>query len=260
MKSSSRKTSVEILGVRINTYTKSQVFSIVESFIRSRKPHLIWTTNVDHLIKLTRDGKFRDIYEAANLVLADGMPLVWVSRLFGRSIPERVTGIDFLEQFAPIAAKKGYTYFFLGGNEAILNKAKAVLQNKHPNLRIFSYSPSYSKRWPKKENRAIVAAIKKARPDILFVGVGAPKQEKWIYRNWQKFHVPVAMGVGGAFEMVAGVKKRAPDWMQNAGLEWFYRFLQDPRHLWKRYFMEALQFPFLLLLDIGKRITKIRKP
>lgn len=241
--------SVKILGVRINTYTKSQVFSIVESFIRSKKPHLIWTANVDHLIKLTRDGQFRDIYEAADLVMADGMPLVWVSRLFGSSLPERVTGIGFLEEFAPIAEKRGYIYFFLGGNEATLDKAKDVLQENNPNLRIFTYAPSYSELWSKKENDAIVSAIKKADPDILFVGVGAPKQEKWIYRNLKKLNVPVAMGVGGAFEMVAGVKKRAPYWMQHIGLEWLFRLIQDPRRLWKRYAQNLVLFPYLILRE-----------
>ena len=241
------KHSVEILGVRINTYSKSEVFSSVEEFIRDRKPHLVWTCNVDHLMKLTRDGEFRDIYEASDLVLADGMPLVWVSKLFGRPIPERITGIDFLEEFAAVAEKRGYRYFFLGGSTIVLQKAKAALQKKYPKLRISTHAPSYAARWSKPENEMIISAIREARPDLLFVGVGAPKQEKWIYQNWKKLNVPVAMGVGGALEMVAGTKKRAPRWMQNVGLEWLFRFLQDPRRLLKRYFLFDIWFPFFVL-------------
>lgn len=258
MNSLHKKHSVEILGVRINTYSKSEVFSIVESFIQSDAPHLIWSVNVDPFMQLTKDGKFRDIYEAADLVLADGMPLVWISRLFGNSIPERITGIDFLEEFAPIAEKKGYSYFFVTSSEKTLTLAKQKLQEKFPRLVIHTYAPPFSPRWTKKESEAIVDAIATARPDILFVGVGAPRQEKWIYQNWRRLNVPVALGIGGALEMVAGFKKRAPRWMQNAGLEWFFRFLQDPWRLWRRYMINMIQFPCVTLLSLIQR--KARKP
>lgn len=247
---------VEILGVKINCLDMQGVIKKTEEFIAQGSPRLICTANVDHLIQLQKDSELQKVYQAASLIIPDGMPLVWVSRLLGPKITERVTGIDFLEEFAKVAAKKGYRLFFLGGTPKIMKKAARTLKKRHPRLQVATYPPPFGKKWDRVEDKKILRAIKKFKPHVLFVGVGAPRQENWIYKHWQALEVPVSIGVGAAFDFLTGAKKRTPKWMQKAGLEWLFRLFQEPRRLWRRY-LRDLKFPFLVSWQILREKSKV---
>lgn len=248
-----RNSFVTILGQRISTLTMDEALEFTALLVGSGKPALICTANVDHLMRLRSDAEFRQVYGRASLVVADGMPLVWVSFLFGKKIPERLAGVDLVDRVAALSKKRGYRLFFLGGTRSVLDEAVKKLQRKYGRLQVKTYAPPFSDHWSDKENKKIVRLINTFKPALLFVGVGAPKQEGWIYNHLDQLSVGVAMGVGGAFEFLAGTRKRAPVWMQLWGLEWLFRLLQEPRRLWRRYLVRDLQFPILILWDLIKK-------
>jgi N-acetylglucosaminyldiphosphoundecaprenol N-acetyl-beta-D-mannosaminyltransferase len=219
----------------------------------------VCTGNLDHLVMLDRDEEFRRIYEQADLVLADGMPVVWLSQITGHTkITERVAGSDLFWELAKASHEHGLRLFFLGGFEGSAELAKKAVLAKHPNAQVCGlYCPPHKTFASEEEQAKIREIICEAKPDILFVGLGAPKQEKWIYENRYQLDVPVSIGVGGTFEMAGGVVKRAPMWMQQWGVEWSYRFIQDPRRLWKRYFKDDA--PFLIKTLFRIVIARFKK-
>lgn len=182
--------------------------------------------------------------------LADGVPVVWASKLLGCPIAGRVTGLDLLPEFAKTAEEKGFTFFFLGAKDDVGAKLAEKLKEKHANLKIAGiYSPPFAEKFSEAEDSKIIEIINEAKPNVLWVSLTAPKQDYWIFRNFDRLDVNIAIGVGGAFEVTAGLIKRAPIWMQKYGLEWFYRFLQEPKRLFRRYFIEAPIFLPLVLLQ-----------
>jgi N-acetylglucosaminyldiphosphoundecaprenol N-acetyl-beta-D-mannosaminyltransferase len=208
----------------------------------------IIAANVDNVLILERDSEFRSAYENAQIVLADGMPLILASRLLGTPLKEKVSGSDLFPSLCRLAAGEGYKLFFLGGEEGVARKAADHFQKSWENLRVVGmYSPPFGFEKNDAENRRIIHLINQARPDILFVALGAPKQEKWMCRHLPELEVVLALGVGASFDFAAGTKKRAPVLWQKASLEWFWRFLQEPRRLFKRYFIDDL-FPFAFLV------------
>ena len=219
----------------------------------------VCTGNLDHLVLLDRSEEFLNIYQNADLVVADGMPIVWLSRLTGETrITERVAGSDLFWELARASHDHQTKLFFLGGYPGSAELAKEAVLKKYPKAQICGmYCPSHKNFDTEEEQRKIREAICQAKPDILFVGLGAPKQEKWIYANRDKIQVPVSIGVGGTFEMAGGVVKRAPVWMRDCGIEWSYRFIQDPRRLWKRYFRDDA--PFLVKTVYRIAINKAKK-
>lgn len=235
---------IRIFGVSIDNLTFQEVFDKINNFIRVKLAHhYIVTPNVDHIVKLQKDPEFRQIYEKASLVLADGMPLVWASRLLAVPIMEKVSGSDLLPRLCEVAAERGYRLFFLGGREGAALRTAEKLKDKYPSIQIVGIlSPPFGFENNKQENEKVIKIIKDASPDILFVGLGAPKQEKWIYKHKEEYNVPVSVGIGITFEYVSGMVKRAPVWMQKTGLEWLYRLIQEPGRLWKRYLVEDIFF------------------
>ncbi|MFA1711682.1 WecB/TagA/CpsF family glycosyltransferase [Peribacillus frigoritolerans] len=208
------------------------------------------TPNVDHIIKLQKDFEFREVYESASLILADGMPLIWASKFLKRPLKEKVSGSDLFPEICKAAAEKNLSVYFLGGLDNVAKKASETLIAKYPKLNVVGhYSPPFGFENDQLVNESVVLKIKKANPDILFVGVGAPKQEKWIFNNLNRLCVPVSLGIGASFDFIAGTKKRAPIWMQNSGLEWLYRFFQEPKRLFKRYFIDDSKFVYLLMKE-----------
>jgi N-acetylglucosaminyldiphosphoundecaprenol N-acetyl-beta-D-mannosaminyltransferase len=185
--------------------------------------------------------------------LADGVPLIWASKLLGVPIRGRVTGLDLLPAFAERAAQKNYSFFFMGAKEGVADALAESLQKKYPELRIAgTYSPPFAETFSEEENRKMIKMINQARPDVLWVSLTAPKQDYWISEHLKQLHVYVALGVGGAFEVNANLIRRAPIWMQKSGLEWLFRFLQEPRRLFWRYFVEAPVFiPLIIKQKVG---------
>jgi N-acetylglucosaminyldiphosphoundecaprenol N-acetyl-beta-D-mannosaminyltransferase len=212
---------------------------------------LVCTGNLDHLVTLQQDSEFRAAYQEADLVLADGMPIVWISRLGrGPGLKERVAGSDLFWELARESQQSGLRLFFLGGSPGSAQRAADAVQLRYPAARVCGiYCPPFETFNTKQEQERIRTLIQAARPDVLMVGLGAPKQEKWILAHRERLGVPVSIGVGGSFEMAGGVISRAPRWMQRVGLEWVHRLLQEPGRMWKRYICRDL--PLFVRLVLG---------
>lgn len=226
---------VAMLGVPFDNVRVSDALARMVSMIASRRPHYVVTPNVDFLLQAYRDVELQRILLEADLVLCDGTPLVWASRLFGNALPERVAGADLVPQLISVAAERDFRVFLLGASAGVAAEAAAKLQAQHPTLSIAGhYSPPFN-RLLEMDHDAIVQRIRQARPDILLVSFGCPKQEKWLNMHYRTLGVPVAVGVGGTLDFLAGRVKRAPRWMQRIGAEWTYRLAQEPRRLFRRY-------------------------
>ena len=231
-----------------NVTMEEAVTCIVQMAQKTERSRYVCTGNLDHLVTLEHDAEFRAIYEESDLTLADGKPVVMLSHLTGgASLRERVTGSDLFWELARASAVTGLRLFFLGGSEGAADLAKEAVLSRYPTACICgTYCPPAAAFATEAEQTRIRETVTAAGPDILLVGFGAPKQEKWISANKDLLSVPVFIGVGGSFEMASGLVRRAPVWMQEAGLEWAYRFLQEPSRLYRRYFVRDL--PFLITL------------
>lgn len=236
--------SCELAGVRVDRIMLQDALAVIENYVESRKPHQIVTVNIDFLHIAQTNTRFRSVLNSSDLSLADGAPLLWLSRLRGRPIPERVTGVDLIAKLAGLAAARGYGMFLLGSTPGVAASAAERLMESFPGLRKpESYSPPVGV-WDSEEQEAIFQRIERASPNILLVALGAPRQDIWLSDNLRRLGVSVCVGVGGSFEILAGQIPRAPQWMQHHGLEWAHRLRCEPRRLWKRYLVSDL--PFLL--------------
>lgn len=256
---------VEILGVEIDNLTRTEALERVRAMLRSRRPHQIITPAIEQIILTRRDPQFHEIVRQADLVVPDGMPVVFASRWSGAPLVERITGVDLVPDLCRLAAEESGSVFLLGGEPGVAEEAAQRLRESVPGLRIAgTYCPPYGFERNETEARKAVAAVRNARPDILFVALGCPKQEKWIHRHRNELGATVMIGVGGAFNFITGREKRAPVWLQNLGLEGIYRLFQRPRDIWKRIIINAPYF-FLLLFDLltyrlQKRLARWVRP
>lgn len=239
---------IRIAGVCIDNVEMTEALNIIETFIADKRTEHIMTPNIDHIVKLQHDVEFKAVYDSSALVLADGMPILWASRFLGTPLKEKISGSDIFPRICKLAAQNGYRLFLLGGRPGAVDKAKVVLKQWFQNIQIVgTYCPSLKFENDEVENSKIVSMICATKPDILFVGLGAPKQEKWIYKYKARYQSPVSVGIGVTFEFVAGIVSRAPIWMQKIGFEWLWRLIQEPRRLWKRYLIDDAVFFWLIL-------------
>lgn len=251
---------VTVLGIRFQRLRLSESVQLIKTYIRERRPRQVCLCNAYTLALSQRDEPYRSILNRSDLVLADGMSIVWGARWIGLQVPQRVAGPDLTVELCQEASKEGHTIFFLGSSEENLRNLKSVLLNRWPALKIVGcHSPSMCDSIGEEENRAILAEIHAARPDILFVGMSAPKQEKWIAANLTKLQVPVCIGIGAAFDFLSGRIPRAPDYLQKMGLEWLHRLGCEPRRLWKRYLLGNAIFLSLLLKELIKRRLSLKR-
>ncbi len=245
---------IAILGVPFDNVTKEEAVAAIEKMILSGQPHYLATANVDFLVQAVGDVELRRILFDAHMVLCDGTPLVWVSRLLGNRLPERVAGADLVPLLIRVAANRGYRLFLLGAVPESAERAVANLRSKHPDLVIAGYySPPFNKLL-EMDHDQIRERISKAKPDILLVSFGCPKQEKWIAMHYRSLGVPVAVGVGATIDFLAGQVRRAPVWMQRTGTEWIFRLLQEPRRLFRRYVKDLVIFSW----NIGLQWSQLR--
>lgn len=208
--------------------------------------HYVVTPNVDHVVKIEKDLEFRKIYEDADLILTDGTPLMWIAESLGCPIKEKIPGADMLPRVCEMAAKEGHTMFLLGAAKGVAEAAKRKLTQKYPGLKIVgTYSPPMGFEREEKEVEKAIRIINQKKPQILVVGLGSPKQEKFIYRYRDKMEFHVALPFGAAIDFEAGMVKRAPLWMRRLGLEWLFRFFQEPGRLFRRYFMDDMKIFWL---------------
>lgn len=241
---------ITLMGCQVDNLTLQETLEKVECFIASGLPHQHVVVNVDKLVKASRDPGLQQIINDCALVNADGMPVVWASRLLGKPLKERVAGVDLFEALMARAGEKGWRVFLLGAREEIVGKVAELYTRKYPGLVLAGYRNGY---WQGEQEEAAVAEqVGASRADLLFVAISSPKKEQFLGRYQDHMRVPFAMGVGGSFDVAIGKVKRAPRWMQRAGLEWFYRFLQEPRRMFRRYFIEDMAFFKLLIKEARK--------
>jgi N-acetylglucosaminyldiphosphoundecaprenol N-acetyl-beta-D-mannosaminyltransferase len=237
--------------IAFDNVTMTEAVARIQKLAQSADtPAHVCTGNLHHLAMLQNDAEFRAIYDSAGLVLADGAPVVWLSRLSaGGSLQERVAGSDLFWELAQLSAETGLRLFYLGGAPGAAEGAADAVRKRYPGAQVCgTYCPPFKEFGTEAEQERIHAAIREAKPDILLVGLGAPKQEKWIAANKHQIGVPVSIGVGQSFEMAAGMVQRAPSWIQNLGMEWSYRMMQEPARLWRRYMLNDLPLVAGLLL------------
>ena len=223
-----------LLGIAFDNLTLGETVNRIDAMIHSGRSHYVATANVDFLAVARRDSELRSILLNAPLVLCDGTPLVWASRVFGNALPERVAGADVVPELIRLAAEKNYRLFFLGTSDDANKRAIAKLREQYPNLLVTYYSPPF-RSIHEMDNEEIIRRIRAAKPHLLLVAFGCPKAEKWMAMHHEEIKVPVSIGVGATIDFLAGGVKRAPLWMQRGGVEWIYRLGQEPRRLFKRY-------------------------
>jgi N-acetylglucosaminyldiphosphoundecaprenol N-acetyl-beta-D-mannosaminyltransferase len=239
-----------ILGVPIDNVTMDEAVEKLDGLIQQRGFHQVATANLDFLIKAGKDNELMSILQSCSLVVADGMPLVWASRMMGEPMKERVTGIDLMPRLARLSAEKGYGIYLLGASEASSAGAAAWIEKNYPGARIAGrYSPPPSS-LAAMNHEEILQRIEQAKPDILLVAFGNPKQEKWLSMHRDRLQVPVAIGVGASLDFLAGHVRRAPRWVQRIGSEWLYRFYKEPRRLGGRYLSNLAGALLLLPIQI----------
>ncbi|WP_415299036.1 WecB/TagA/CpsF family glycosyltransferase [Clostridium perfringens] len=230
---------VTFLNIEVDNLTMDEAIDTAEKLILKKEPSYVVTPNVDHIVKLETDKEFQEVYKNADLILTDGMPLIWISKMKGNPIKEKISGSDFFPKLCERAAKKGYSLFLLGAAEGVASKAAENLKEKYNGLNIVgTYSPSYGFEKKDEEIKEIIKIINDVKPDILAVGLGAPKQEKFLYKYRNELNVPISLAIGASIDFEAGNINRAPKWMQNCGLEWFYRLCKEPKRMFRRYIVD----------------------
>ncbi len=242
-----------IAGVPIDDLSMAEALDRIEGFVQSGRPHQVATVNADFVVKVWNDSELRNILNNADMLTADGMPLVWGARLLGVNLRGRVTGSDLVPLLAERGALRGWRFFLLGGQPGVAERASEVLAERFPGFTVAGiYSPPFA---PVVEmTPEINERIRAARPDVLLVAFGNPKQEKWIYMHLAELGVPVAIGIGASLDFVAGEVARAPVWMQNSGLEWLFRLGQEPKRLWKRYLVDMPHFARFFLIQWWRQL------
>ncbi|NJP41563.1 WecB/TagA/CpsF family glycosyltransferase [Oscillospiraceae bacterium HV4-5-C5C] len=227
------------MNTEIDNLTMQEALGEIDRLIQEKNNAYVVTPNVDHIVQLETNEELRKIYADASLILADGKPLLWLAKWYGTPIKEKISGSDLFPLLCKMAAEKGYKMFFLGAAEGVAAKAADNLAKRFSGLQVVgTYSPPLGFEKDRAEIERIKSMIKETHPDILIIGLGCPKQEKYIYYNREELGVPISLGLGASFDFEAGIIKRAPRWMANHGLEWLYRITQDPKRMAKRYLVD----------------------
>lgn len=245
---------IRLLNTEVDNFTMSEAIDEAEKLILERKNSYIVTPNVDHILRLEDDEEFREIYEKASMRLTDGKPLIWIANYFKNPIKEKISGSDFFPRLCERASKKGYSVFLLGAAEGVADMAAENLKKKYPGLKIAgTYSPSFGFENKPDEIEKIMKMLNDVKPDILAVGLGSPKQEKFIYKYRDKMNVPLSLAIGASIDFEAGNKKRAPRFMSEAGFEWLYRLCKEPRRMFMR------NLTSLRIIKVIRKYKKINK-
>lgn len=233
---------IKFMNTEIDNLTMEEALSAIDELIKEEKNAYVVTPNVDHIVQLEAGGELNEVYKNANLILTDGKPIIWIAKWYGTPIKEKISGSDLFPRLCNMASKKGYTMFFLGAAEGVAAKAAENLMKRFPGLQVVgTYSPPYGFEKNTDEMKKIEKMIKSVKPHILIVGLGCPKQEKFIFHNKEKLGVPISLGLGASLDFEAGHIKRCPKWMADVGLEWLFRITQDPKRLIKRYFIDDIK-------------------
>lgn len=244
-----------ILGVGINALNMDDAIRLSETLIRAGGKGYICITDVHCVIEAQSDAAFRTILNNSFMTTPDGMPLVWTGRLQGHRGMRRVYGPDFLLEACRVSAEKGYRHFFFGGRPGIVDRLTSELAKRFPGLQIVgAYTPPFRPLTPMEEGE-LEALVAEAKPDFFWVGLGSPKQDKFMAQYFRKLDAKLMVGIGAAFDIHSGLVREAPHWMKSVGLQWFHRLIQEPGRLWKRYLTCIPKF----MWNIGLQILGIRR-
>ena len=231
-----------LLNTCVNNVTLQEAVEGIFQLLQKETPAYVVPINVDVVMKIEQDPYLKQIADNADMVLVDGTPLVWIAKYHKRPVKEKVSGSDLVPALCAVAAEKGCSLFILGGKDGIAQQAKAKLEETYPGIRVVgTYAPPLGFEKDAGELEKTNAVIREANPDILIACLGCPKQEKFIYENMDKYGAKVSVCAGATVDFLAGNVKRAPKWMSDNGLEWFYRFTQEPKRLFKRYFVDDMK-------------------
>lgn len=236
-----------LLNTYVNNLNMEEAIQAIEEMISSDKNGYVVAINVDVVVKIDNDPYLKKITDNADLVIVDGKPLQWIAKWHKNPIKEKISGSDLVPELCRAASLKGYSIFIIGGKDAVAEKAQINLEKKVPGIKIVgTYSPPFGFENDRNEIDKVNEKIRKAHPDILIACLGCPKQEKFVYENYLKYGAKVSICAGATIDFLAGNVKRAPKWMSNCGLEWFYRFLQEPKRMFKRYFIDDMKIVGLI--------------
>ncbi len=244
---------VNICGVNVSAINLTLACDTICHWVENRKKAYVCVVPASTVVDCQSDEAYRRVINSADMATPDGMPIVWLERLKGYRKVERTYGPDLMLAICKISEEKGYKQYLCGSTPTTCERLESKLKEKFPKLKIVGrFSPSFGE-ISEKENEMIIQAINQSNPDILWLGLGSPKQDFWMYEHRPKLNVPVIVGVGAAFDFLSGVKKQAPRWIRNIGLEWFFRLCCEPRRLWKRYLIGNSKFIYFLFQDLITR-------
>ncbi len=239
--------SINILGVRIDNISQPDVFTIVDEAIKEKRQIHLEGVNAGKIVDMQEDESSRQSVFNSDLITADGQSVIWASKILGKPLKGRLAGIDLMYKLVEIAHEKGYKLFLFGAKEEVVKKVVAIYKEKYGTNIIAGYRNGY---FTKEDEPVIARDIANSGANMLFVAITSPIKENFLHENKDVLSdVNLIMGVGGTFDVIAGITKRAPLWMQNIGLEWFYRFLQEPKRMWKRYLVGNSKFILLVLKE-----------
>ena len=248
----------DVLGVNVSAIAMDDAIATLERWISEGRREYVCVTGVHGVMECRRDPLLRKIHNEAGMVTPDGVPLVYFLRLIGKKRTQRVYGPDLMREMTAVSGRCDYRQFYYGGEVGVAEKLKEALVGSVPGLQVVgTFCPPFREMTPA-EDRAVVDAINAARPHIVWVGLSTPKQERWMAEHLRRIDAPVMIGVGAAFDFLAGTKRQAPVWMQRHALEWLFRLCSEPRRLWRRYAYIVPGFAFLAVSELLRRAVRSR--
>jgi N-acetylglucosaminyldiphosphoundecaprenol N-acetyl-beta-D-mannosaminyltransferase len=242
--------------VPIDVLTFAGALEAIGQLVEAKKGGYVVTPNIDHVVLADDNPAFRDSYTHASLSLVDGQPLVWASRILGHQLPEKISGADLILPLMEVAAKKKWRVYFMGAGPGVAEKAAEAVHKKYGTLVVGCDAPRVSVDPAASENADAIAKIQAAKPDVVLVALGAPKQEIWMHRCMAQYAPAVALGIGAGLDFIAGTVKRAPKWMSNNGLEWAYRLSREPKRMWRRYLVNDPRFLLILARTMQRPLSE----
>jgi N-acetylglucosaminyldiphosphoundecaprenol N-acetyl-beta-D-mannosaminyltransferase len=242
---------INILGVHFSNLDEPELISLLDDRIGEAIKTQVCFVPTNSILAARKSKYVMDVYNSADVVMCDGVPVQWASKFLGTPLKQRLTGFDFFPHFIQHCAQNNYSVYFLGAKEGVAKQLATIYQSRYQGIRVAGYyTPPFAASFSEAQNADMLSAINAVKPDVLFVSLTAPKQDIWIHQQLQHLNVKLAIGVGAAFDSEAGSLKRAPILMQQMGLEWFYRFLQEPGRMFRRYFIEAPLFVPLVIFQL----------
>ncbi|MDQ6948907.1 MAG: WecB/TagA/CpsF family glycosyltransferase [Actinomycetota bacterium] len=239
-----------MLGTEVDALSFSETMDAIVEIIETGTPTQHLAMNAAKVVLLRSDPVLRAIASECGIISADGVPLVWASRLLGHPLPGRVNGTDLMEALCDLAGEREWSVYFFGARPDVVKEVARWGASAHPGLRVAGIRDGY---FTESESKEIVSEIASSGASIVFLGFPTPKKELWLHRHLHELNVPFCMGVGGSFDVIAGTLPRAPRWMQRNGLEWLFRFVQEPKRMWKRYLVGNTKFVVMVLVEFTKQ-------